>query len=531
MIFRSPYPDVQVPDVPVTDFVLRRAGELSDKRALVDAATGDALTYGELEGRIRKAAGGLTDRGVAKGDVVAVYSPNHVLYPVAFHGAALAGGVVTTVNPLYTPSELADQLRDAGARLLFTGGPFLDRASAAAEEASGIEEIFTFDGAPGSMPFARLLDGEELERGPEIDAATDLVALPYSSGTTGGSKGVMLTHGNLVANMAQLEGIESRCRPVTPDDTLIAVLPFFHIYGLLVIMNFALSRGATVVVMSRFDLEGFLGAMQEHRVTFAHLVPPILLALAKHPLVDRYDLSSLQGIISGAAPLGEDLAQAVEERIGCVVAQGYGLTETSPVTHQAPNQRRGQAPHGSIGPSLPNTEVRIVDVGTGKDLGPGERGEVWIRGPQVMVGYLNRPDATAAALDPEGWLRTGDIGYVDENGYCYIVDRVKELIKFKGYQVAPAELEALLLTHPHVRDVAVVRSPDEEAGEVPKAFVVADGALSPQEVMDFVAERVAPHKKVRRVEFLDEIPKSPAGKILRRVLIEHEARAAAGGSP
>jgi acyl-CoA synthetase (AMP-forming)/AMP-acid ligase II len=307
-----------------------------------------------------------------------------------------------------------------------------------------------------------------------------------------------------------------------------AVLPFFHIYGLGVIMNYALSRGATLVVHQRFDLEQFLRSIQEHRVTFAHLVPPILVALAKHPMVSQFDLSSLEGIMSGAAPLGGDLAKAVEARLDCVVGQGYGLTETSPVTHTAPNQRKGQCPYDAIGPSLPNTEIQIVDPETGKPLGPGETGEVWIRGPQVMVGYFGQPGATAATIDENGWLHTGDIGMVDEDGLCRIVDRVKELIKYKGFQVAPAELEAVLLKHPSIKDAAVVRSPDEEAGEVPKAFVVSDGSLSEEDVLTFVAEHVSPHKKVRRVEFVDAIPKSPSGKILRRILVERETMSLEG---
>jgi len=522
MIFRSPYPDVTIPETMVTTHVLRSAEELAGKTALVDGTTGATTSYGELAGSIRRVAGGLAARGFAKGDVLGIYSPNTVEYPIAFHGAALAGGVVTTVNPHYTGAELASQLRDAGARFLITASAFMEKAREAAEEAGGIEEIFSFDDAPGATPFSALKDSAELAEVPEIESDKDLVALPYSSGTTGGSKGVMLTHRNLVANMVQLDGMHSLSRGLTEEDTVIAILPFFHIYGLLVIMNWALSNGARIVVMSRFELETFLGALQDYGVTYLHLVPPILLALAKHPVVDQYDLSSLDAINSGAAPLGEGLASAVEERLDCIVGQGYGLTETSPVTHHGPNQVRGQCPHASIGPSLPNTETQIVDVDSGTALGPGERGEVWIRGPQVMRGYLNRPDATAETLDEDGWLHTGDIGYADENGYFYIVDRLKELIKYKGFQVAPAELEALLLTHPQIKDVAVVRSPDPDAGEVPKAFVVADGALSAEDVMSFVAAVVAPHKKIRRVEFVDEVPKSPAGKILRRVLVERE---------
>jgi acyl-CoA synthetase (AMP-forming)/AMP-acid ligase II len=532
MIYKSPYPDVEIPDVSVTDFILSRAPEFGAKAALIDGVTGKTLSYDDLASGIRRTAGGLKARGLEKGDRLAIYSPNTVTYPLAFHGTAHAGGVVTTVNPLYTSEEFAKQLRDSGARFIITLGLFLDKAREAAADAGGIDEIFTFDGVPGTTPFSELLASDEVEDGPDIDPATDLVALPYSSGTTGVSKGVMLTHRNLVANMCQVFGTDSRCRILSPEDTIIAVLPFFHIYGLLVIMTAALARGAAVVVLPRFDLAEFLGAIQEYRVTFAHLVPPILIALAKHPMVDEYDLSSLVGLNSGAAPLGEDLARQVEERLDCIVSQGYGLTETSPVTHTAPNKNRGDASHATIGPCLPNTEVRIVSVETGEDLGPGEHGEVWIRGPQVMAGYLNQPEATAETIDEEGWLHTGDIGYVDENTYCYIVDRVKELIKFKGFQVAPAELEALLLTHPKIRDVAVVRSPDEEAGEVPKAFVVTDVELSAEEVMAFVEERVSPHKKIRRVEFIDSIPKAASGKILRRVLIESEAaRVAAEAAP
>jgi len=524
MIFKSPYPDVVIPDVPVTDHVLRDVPQRAGKAALIDVATGASMTFAELATSIRRTAGGLAARGLAKGDRIAIYSPNTITYPVAFHGAAYSGGVVTTVNPTYTAEELAGQLRDSKARFLVTLGAFLDRAREAATTAGGIEEIFTFDGAPGSTPFAELMTGAELPdaRRPKIDPAKDLVALPYSSGTTGVSKGVMLTHRNLVANMVQLKGTASLCRAMTERDNLMAVLPFFHIYRLGVIMNYALSCGATLVVHQRFDLEQFLRSIQEYRVTFAHLVPPILVALAKHPIVEKFDLSSLEGIMSGAAPLGPDLARSVEERIDCVVGQGYGLTETSPVTHTAPNQRRGQHPHDSIGPSLPNTEIRIVDPASGRALGPNAPGEVWIRGPQVMVGYFAQPGATAATIDEDGWLHTGDIGTVDEQGLCRIVDRVKELIKYKGFQVAPAELEAVLLKHPSIKDAAVVRSPDEEAGEVPKAFVVSDGTLSEEDVMTFVAEHVSPHKKVRRVEFVDAIPKAPSGKILRRILVERE---------
>ncbi|MDQ3573034.1 MAG: AMP-binding protein, partial [Actinomycetota bacterium] len=341
---------------------------------------------------------------------------------------------------------------------------------------------------------------------------------PYSSGTTGLPKGVMLTHANLVANLNQVQ----EAFPIGRDDVLVGVLPFFHIYGQTVIMNQGLRSGATIVTMPRFDLDQFLSLIQDHGVTRAYVVPPIALALAKHPAVDNYDLSSIETIMSGAAPLGAELAEQVAERIDCNVIQGYGLTETSPVTHVI--RPDGENRPGSIGPALAGTECRLVDPETGDDVAQGERGELWIRGPQVMAGYLNNPDATAETIDSDGWLHTGDIAVVDADGFFSIVDRLKELIKYKGFQVPPAELEAILITHPDVADVAVIGVPDDEAGELPKAFVVpAGGDLDADALMEFVADKVSPQKRIRLVERVDEIPKAASGKILRRVLRDREA--------
>ncbi len=518
MIFRGPYPDVAIPDVALTPFVMQRARELAEKPALIDGPSGRTLTFGQLDAGIRHAAAGLARRGFVKGDVLAIYSPNLPEYAVVFHAVAWLGGVNTTVNPLYTAEELAAQMADAGARYLVTVPPLLEKAQEAARRCQ-VREVFVFGEAKGATPFAELLRDNAAPPDVSIDPRSDLVVLPYSSGTTGFPKGVMLTHRHLVANIAQCEALHD----VTPDDTVIGVLPFYHIYGMVVILNAAVQAGATIVSMPRFDLDTFLELIQRHRISYANLVPPIILALAKHPLVDKYDLSSLKMITSGAAPLGEEVARACAERLGCMVRQGYGLTETSPVTHVNPRERNKP---GSSGLCLPNTECKIVDTTSGAELEANQQGEVCVRGPQVMAGYLNNPEATAGVIDAEGWLHTGDIGYVDDDGYLYVVDRVKELIKYKGFQVAPAELEAILLAHPAVADAAVIPSPDEEAGEVPKAFVVPRSEVDAEEIMAFVASRVSPYKKVRRIEFVEAIPKSAAGKILRRVLVERERAAA-----
>lgn len=518
MIFKSPYPDVDIPDVPLTHFLLERIRPFGDKPALIDGPSGRTLTFNQLAGAIRLVASSLNRHGFGKGDVFAIYSPNLPEYAVAFHAVSLAGGTNTTVNPLYTVDELTFQLNDSGARYLLTIPLFLENAKAAAAR-SNVEEIFVFGEAEGATPFASLLQSDGQLPEIAIDPAEDIVVMPYSSGTTGFPKGVMLTHRNIVANMVQCENITD-FDLVSERDTVMGVLPFFHIYGMVVILNMSLAQGATVVTIPRFDLEQFLELIQKHKITRINLVPPIMVALAKHPLVDKYDLSSLDNVLSGAAPLGEDLALAVEQRLGIQVLQGYGLTETSPVTHVRPHGTG--VSRASIGPPIANTEVMVASIESGEPLGPNENGEIWIRGPQVMKGYLNNPDATAATIDEDGWLHTGDIGYADEDGNFYIVDRLKELIKYKGFQVAPAELEALLLSHPAVGDAAVIPSPDEEAGEVPKAYIVRKDELAADEIMDWVAERVSPQKKIRRVEFVDEIPKSLSGKILRRVLVERE---------
>ena len=524
MIVKSSVPDVAIPDRSITDYVLRHAERLGDKPAIIDGPTGRTLTYRGLAEGIRRVATALARRGFEKGDVFGVYSPNVPEYATLFYAVASLGGTVTTANPLYTAAELASQLKDARARLLITVPPFLDKAKEAAAQA-GIEEIYVFGAAAGARPFSELMEAPPDPPSVRIDPREDIVALPYSSGTTGLPKGVMLTHRNLVANLCQSETAKD-FGGYTEQDAVLAAMPFFHIYGMVVIMGLALAQGATLVTMPRFDFQEFLGLIQKYRLTVLPIVPPIVLAMVKSPAVSQVDLSSVRLVFSGAAPLGEDIARELSQRLGCPVVQGYGMTEASPVTHLSPTRNASARP-GSIGWVVPNTEVMIVDPITGAALGPKGEGELLIRGPQIMKGYLNRPEDTAASIDREGWYHSGDVGYVDEEGWFYIVDRTKELIKYKGLQVAPAELEALLLTHPAVLDVAVVRRDDEEAGEVPKAFVVlkpdaTSKATTADAIMTWVASRVAPHKRVRHLEFIDQIPKSASGKILRRLLVDME---------
>lgn len=530
MVFRSAYPDVPVVDEPVHEAVLGgSAARYADRPALVDGAGsgndrggGTVVRYAELDAATRRVAAGLAASGLRPGDVLALHSPNTLAYPVVFYAASRAGAAVTTAHPLATPQELAGQLRDAGARLLVTVSALLEQARRAAELAGGIREILVCDRAPGHRSVVHDLAASDApEPDVAIDPAHDVAALPYSSGTTGSPKGVMLTHRNIATNLAQLRPLV----PTGPGDRVLAVLPFFHVYGLTALLNAPLRDGASVVVLPRYELRSFLAAIERHRVNAVYVAPPVVLALANDPLVDRYDLSSLEYLVSAAAPLDAELAAACARRLGLpAVLQAYGMTELSPGTHVVP-RHAASPPPGAVGKLLPGTEMRIVRLDGGGDVGVGEEGELLFRGPQVMKGYLGRPGETAAMIDADGWLRTGDVGRVDAEGWLYVVDRVKELIKYRGWQVAPAELEATLLTCEGVADAAVVGEADADGDEVPTAYVVrrdgpAGERLTGPEVLAHVAARVAPHKKLRRVEFTDSVPRSVSGKILRRRLRE-----------
>ncbi len=531
MILRSPYPDVETPRTSLPDLLFGGLTAAdSAKTALIDAANGRRRTYGELVSAVDSVAAALVARGISPGEVAALVAPNSADYPVVFHGVLRAGGVLTPANPLYSAGELAHQFRDSRARFVFVAPMGLTAVRAAVTEPDvHVEEIIVLGPAdPHDGPVPETAYDDLLATPPTAElpvlSADDLAVLPYSSGTTGVPKGVMLTHGNLGANLLQMQPLA----PPSDHPNLLAVIPFFHIAGLNGIMNLGLYERGTLVTLPRFELAAFLRAIEQFQITYTVIVPPIAVALMNSPLVDSSDLSSLELVDCVAAPLDTSLAEQLQKRLGATVIQGYGLTESSPCTHGIPVERP-DIDRGTIGVLMPSVEARIVDPGTGDDVAPGERGELWCRGPNIMRGYLNNPIATANAVDQDGFLHTGDIVTVDADGVFRVVDRLKELIKYKGYQVAPAELEAVLLTHPGIADVAVIGVNDSVSGEAPKAFVVRHDSrpdLDADEVKEYVAARVAHYKKIRHVEFLEQVPKSAAGKILRKDLRTREAASA-----
>ncbi|MDQ2938871.1 MAG: AMP-binding protein, partial [Acidobacteriota bacterium] len=453
MIFTSPHPAVTIPEIPLTDYVLRRAQELGNKPALIDGPTGRTYTYNQLADYIRRLAAGFASHGVTKGDVLAIYSPNLPEYPLAFHAVATLGAVTTMVSPLFTGEEVIKQLKNSGAKYLLTIPGLMDKAREAAQ-ATGIRALFVIGEVSGAISFASLLANERSNVEIKINPRADVVALPYSSGTTGFPKGVMLTHYNLVSMLRLMEANDA----FSQDDTMVCVVPMYHLYGLHIVVNLGLSQGATIVTVPRYNLDQFLDVLEQYKVTVAPLVPPLVLTLSCAPQVDAHNLSALRLIHCGAAPLAGDIARACSERLRCQIRYGYGMTEVSPLSHASladPEQHRP----GSVGYCLPNTRCKIVDYNNdGAELGANENGEIWVHGPQVMKGYLGNTDATVEMIDSEGWARTGDIGYCDADGRLFVVGRLKELIKVDGRQVPPAELEAILLSHPSVADAAVVAS-------------------------------------------------------------------------
>jgi acyl-CoA synthetase (AMP-forming)/AMP-acid ligase II len=513
-IIEGPKLAATVPAVTVPELVREQARRNPLASAVIDGPSGRSYTYGELNHAIGRFAAGLAANGFKPGDTLLMLAPNLPEWPIAALGAMAAGGVVSGANPMCNAADLAHQLHDSDARFVFTVPSSLATVRQAVG-AVGCTKVILLGHAEGCLNFNSLLACADPE--PVIESDPDCVAaLPYSSGTTGMAKGVMLTHRNIVANIRQtgetMDHAETRI--------LLAYLPMFHIYGLSIVMLGGLSIGATLVTLPRFEPESFLKALQDHRVALLHTVPPVLQFLATHPLVDAHDLSCLKRIICGAAPLGCGMERRAAERLKCEVAQGFGMTESSGVVATS---YPGRGRPGASGQLLPGTEARVVDLETGIDAERGSWGEIWFRGPQAFKGYLNRAEETAATITPDGWVRTGDIGLIDVEGYLYITDRLKELIKVKGFQVPPAELEALLLNHPSVADAAVIGRPDERTGETPVAYIRARGELDPEELKSWIAARVVEYKRLGDIVLCEAIPKTASGKILRRTLRAQDA--------
>ena len=511
---------IDIPEIPFGEMLWESAQRFPEKIALV--FQGQKISYRELDGLANSFANALAKLGVKKGDRVALYMTNRPEYVISVYGIARLGAVFTPMNPTYKEGEIEHQLNDAEASVLVVQESLYPLVRTTRPQLPSLQEIIMVGqrAEAGTHLFRDLIRQSSPQHPPPLTLnwVEDLVALPYSSGTTGLPKGVMLTQQNLVAN--NLQFISSG--RITEQDTMLLFLPFYHIYGMMLVGG-GLYAGATLVIMEAFDLERSLMLAQQYGVTLYYAVPPILVALDNSTRLTQFTFPRMRYIMVGAAPLAPDVAQRVQEKIQVPVLQGYGLTEASPVTHLNPVDQ-GPIKLDSVGVSVPNQEQKIVDLETGeRELDVGEIGELYVKGPHIMKGYWKAPEETDRALH-DGWLATGDIARIDREGYVYIVDRKKEMIKYKGFAVAPAEVEAILFQHAAVADCAVIAKPDPEAGEIPKALVILRPGeeVAPEALMEFVESRVAGYKKIREVEFVTSIPKTASGKVLRRVLIEAE---------
>ncbi|OEL20629.1 putative 4-coumarate--CoA ligase 3 [Dichanthelium oligosanthes] len=529
VVFRSKLPDIEIPrHLSLQAYCFERLPEVSSRPCLIDGQTGAVHTYADVELLSRRAAAALRGLGVGKGDVVMNLLRNCPEFAFVFLGAARLGAATTTANPFYTPHEIHRQAAAAGAKVIVTEACAAEKVREFAAE-RGVP-VVTVDGASeGCLELKDLMDAAEpLAADEEVDP-DDVVALPYSSGTTGMPKGVMLTHRSLVTSVAQQVDGENPNLYFSKDDVVLCVLPLFHIYSLNSVLLAGLRAGCAIVIMRKFEIGALVELVRAHGVTVAPFVPPIVVEIAKSTRVGADDLASIRMVMSGAAPMGKDLQDAFMAKIpNAVLGQGYGMTEAGPVLAMclAFAKEPFEVKSGSCGTVVRNAELKIVDPDTGASLGRNQPGEICIRGEQIMKGYLNDPEATKNTIE-DGWLHTGDIGYVDDDDEIFIVDRLKEIIKYKGFQVPPAELEALLITHPQIKDAAVVSMKDELAGEVPVAFIIRteDSEISENEIKQFVAKEVVFYKRINKVFFTDSIPKNPSGKILRKDL---RARLAVG---
>ncbi|CEG37925.1 4coumarate ligase [Plasmopara halstedii] len=520
IIHEPPHEELRIPYKTMWDILEEQLSVHADKSAFIDGITHQHMTFKQLYDRARRLAIALAKRGVKKGDGVIVHSLNCIDYPTVVLALTSLGAVCSPASPAFLPTELAAQIKAATAKYVITHKD-LEKAAIEASKLCGVDKslIFTFGQSTEDLQTIDDLvkDGEDpFFQFEKIDSESKIF-LPFSSGTTGVPKGVALSARNILSNAMQVNHVE-KMRGYS-----LGLLPFYHIYGMMQ-MHLSMYQGAANVVLPRFEPETFLNVLSTYKICVAYIAPPVALFLAHHPLVDKYDISATEIFVSGGAPMGKEVEKLVKDRVHIAVKQAYGLTEASPAVNYSEDSHHKP---GSVGRLLPNTQLRVKCTETDKDLDVGEHGELLYKGPQVMLGYLNNEEANAKVFTEDRFLRTGDTGYIDEDGCVFIVDRVKELIKYKGHQVAPAELEDVLNHHPQILDACCIRGSDAMGEEVPKAFVVLKdptnaAGLTKEELMDFVASKVAPFKKVRQIEFIDSIPKSPTGKILRRELQDYE---------
>lgn len=506
----------QVPQGPLVTYILDKVAQAGEADALVDGVSGEKLKYSELTAWVRNVSYGWQAAGLEAGQVVCVVSPNCILAPPTFLAAVAASGVVTFANPLYTPDELRRHISHSSSSWIVVHPLFLPSVQAAVKDNSEIKGIFVMgkEAVDETKPITSLWKEAPADWTCSSGSGDQVVHLPYSSGTTGLPKGVKLTAANWLAVLST-SGREEYL-DITKGDVILGILPFFHVFGIGMCLS-SLFHGATLVTLPRFIPDIFLKALQTYKVTLVPVVPPLAIFLAKHDVVAKFDLSSMKSIMCGAAPLAGEVQQIICKRFpGVTVRQGFGMTETTLAVFASESHEPG-----AVGHITPHSEAKIIDMETGNSVGPNVDGELCVRGPIITKGYFNDEKATNELIDSQGWLHTGDVGHYNEDGVFYIVDRIKELIKYKGYQVAPAELEGLLVTHEAIADAAVIGVPDEEAGECPKAYIVPKPGKTvvPEDIIDWVKERVAPFKRLRGgVEIISAVPRSPAGKILRKNL-------------
>jgi long-chain acyl-CoA synthetase len=507
----------------VHDVVLDSCRRYADKIAIVDASCSPPrrITYAEYGEMLEQVARGLVAARICPGDRIGIFLPNCWEFGIAYHAATLAGAVPTTLNPTYRQREVCYQLENSGAVALISDGALLKDIDLSG--LTSLRNVYTTrTAAPaGSGTFDALLRYTQASLPePESDSRLTLATLPYSSGTTGLPKGVMLSHYNLVANVYQTL-TPGECGAIAEDDVMLCFLPLYHIYGLTVGLNLALMRGCTLLLMPRFDCERSLHLIRDEGVTITLCVPPTLLAYCQAAEQGKFPREHrLRWVKSGAAPLAPELARRFTASTGVPIRQGYGMTEASPVTHMGFLSEKLYRPD-SVGAPVALTDCRMVDE-NGNDVAQGQLGELVMRGPQFMLGYWKAPDASAAVLR-DGWYWSGDIVRVDEDGFYYVVDRRKEMIKYRGFSIAPAEVESVLLECPKVRDCGVVSRTDADGEEIPCAFVVLTETELPnqqtvEKLQSFVAERLTNYKMPREIFFVQSLPRTASGKILRREL-------------